>query len=259
MNDIIDITLPTTLRPSVLDTTLKSFCKNLFVDSDRYRVIFNVDPVGEECDPLEIVDIVKSYFNNVKYNIAKNPSFPVAFKWCWDQVESENVFHMNEDWILLRSISIDSMLNVFSIYPEVATLRLSKYKIESDPENLIFFANHCKYIAAKDCLIAAADRRHDQFGTSPQLIRGEYIKQSRSFLRIDKLPDKQFIRSKNKELFETVINKWDYAIYANPGDEALIVDIGKKWMAKNGLRRRKTKGKGPTWIKIEPSKKRTTK
>jgi hypothetical protein len=238
----IDITMPTTLRPGILDKTLKSFTSNVFTDKDRYRFIFNIDPIGENCNQEDVVKIVNKYFDNILYNMAEEPSFPKAFKWCWDQVEADFVFHMNEDWELLRPININNMINILKENKNLSCLRLLKMDV---PNNLKFFRS--KYIDMNKYL--KAERREESFGTNPELIRAEFVKEARKFLRNDYNPEKQF-RSQFPEMFKNVVMRWDYAVYALPGDKALIKDIGEKWKEK--MKFRKKKGQHfTTWEEIK--------
>lgn len=243
MSSKIDITMPTTLRPKLLNKTLESFTKNLFTDKKRHRFIFNVDPVGEKgCKPEDIIEIAHSYFDDVLYNVAEKPLFPKAFKWCWDNAESDYIFHMNEDWELLRPINIDDMISILLKNNNLACLRLLKMDV---PTNLKFFRS--KYTDKGGYL--QAENRKVSFGTNPELIKAEFYKEARKYLLEDANPEKQF-RPWQKEMFNNVTSKWDYGVYARPGDKMLIKDTGKNWMSRNKFR----KAGGPGFVKWEEIK-----
>lgn len=226
MKEKIDITMPTTLRPVILDRTLKSFTEKVFTEKDRYRLIFNIDPVGEKgCKSENVIEVASKYFDNILYNIAEEPSFPKAFKWCWNHAETNFIFHMNEDWELLRAINIDHMIRLLKENQNLACLRLLKMNV---PPNLYFFRS--KYINKSHYL--QAENRDASFGTNPELIREEFYKEARKYLLDNANPEKQF-RPWQKEMFENVTKHWDYAVYAKVGDKMLINDIGKNWMVKN--------------------------
>ena len=243
----IDITMPTTLRPEILERTLDSFCKNLFIERDRYRFIFNIDPVGEDCEPAAILNLAKQYFSNIKYRIAEKPLFPAAVIWCWNQVEADFIFHMNEDWELTRPINIDHMISLLNKHQNLACLRLNKMDINANPDNIVVFGG-CKYIPNPDGFLLAS-RRDNQFGTNPELIRGTFVKTARRLFKPYQNTEKQFRRG-HPEMFKQVVMKWDYALYAKPGDSVLIRDIGKEWMKNNKFQ--KEGGPGFTkWEKIK--------
>jgi len=43
----IDITMPSVIRPALLEGTLQTIVKNVVDNIDRFRLIINVDPIGE--------------------------------------------------------------------------------------------------------------------------------------------------------------------------------------------------------------------
>lgn len=230
----IDITMPCTLRPEIIRQTLETFCKHLFTDRDRYRLIVNIDPIGEDCAQNDIMKICKGYFPNIIANKPDKPHFPTAFKWCWDQAESKYIFHMNEDWKILRKADIDKMIAILENNPQLATLRLSKHKLWHKMGSVKLFGD-CIYRQKKGFLIAT--RRNDQFGTNPCLLNGNFVKQARKHLTIDANPEKQFRRS-YIDLFEKVVMKWDYGLYGKPNDDRIIVDTGEKWKEEHGFQKK---------------------
>ena len=240
---MIDITMPTTLRPALLDRTLESFTKNVFTERERYRFIFNIDPVGEAgCSPMDVVDVANKYFDNILYNIADEPSFPKAFIWCWEQAESDYLFHMNEDWEILRLINIDHMIKILEENTNVACLRLLKMDV---PPSLKFFRSKYKNMGK----YLLAEKRDVSFGTNPELICGKFYKNARKYLLDDRNPEKQF-RPAQKKMFENVTKHWQYAVYASPGDKMLIKDIGRGWMKKNKFQKKGGPG-FTTWEKTK--------
>jgi len=225
--DQIDITMPATLRPGIFERTLTSFCKKMFTDRDRYRLILNVDPIGEsDCKPKHIIKIAKRFFPTVVAHVPKQPSFPTAFIWCWKQAFNDCVFHMNEDWVLTRPVDIDTVIDLLEANPHVANMRFPKMDI---PANLVIF--NCQYVVKKGYL--QATRRNNQFGTNPSLLRGEFVYATRDRMIPTKNPEKQF-RPSCPDVFE-IVDQWDYAIYAKPKQKALIKDIGRAWMNDHGF------------------------
>ena len=223
----IDITMPSTLRPSVLERTLVSFCENLFTERGRYRLIMNVDQIGEDCSPMDVVDVGRQFFPRVIYHIAEEPSFPKAFKWCWMQAETPFVFHMNEDWELLKPIDINQLVMLLVKNPELACMKLCGLDVPEGRPNL-----GCEYFVRDGFLVAS--RRDNQFGTNPELLRGRFVREARHYLLDDRNPEKQF-RDTHPEMFQNVVMKWDYAIYARPGEPKSIQDIGRQWMEEQGF------------------------
>jgi hypothetical protein len=129
---MIDITMVSTIRPGLLKRTLDTWCEHMLTDPSRYRLILNVDVIGERYDPMYIVDMAKSYLPNITYNInTENCSHSQAFKWCWDQVESDYILLIDDDWELLRSVDIDDMITKINSIDNLANLRLLKVPVPS--------------------------------------------------------------------------------------------------------------------------------
>jgi hypothetical protein len=229
----IDITTTATLRPELLEKTYKSFFTNLFMDKHDYRIIINVDPIGSELYAAkEMVLIAKKFCNNVIYNCPKEANFAKAWKWCWEQVESDFVFHLEEDWELLRKVDINHMIGILNNNLNLAALRMLKINV---PKDLWFFRSA---YTVEDGFLKAEDRSVS-FGGNPQLIKSEFVKQACKYMTIDKNPEKQF-RPDSKNLWEKVVSKWDYGVYANPGDKKLIIDIGRQWMENHRFQKKES-------------------
>jgi len=237
MKEKIDITTTATLRPELLERTYKSFFENLFIDKYNYRIIINIDPIGSnKYRAQEVISIAKKFCNEVIYNCPEEANFAKAWKWCWEQIDSDFVFHLEEDWELLKKVNINHMIDILNDNPNLATLRMLKMDV---PYSLTFFRS--KYKVEKDFL--KAEDRSVSFGGNPQLIKSEFVRQARKYMITDRNPEKQF-RKGSIELWENVTSKWDYGVYAMPKDKALVRDIGRIWMSRHGFK----KEGGPVFI-----------
>ena len=108
----IDITMPAVVRPALLEGTLKSIVENVVDDMKRFRLIINVDPIGERIKPAKVVRTAQKYFPNVVSNIASKPSFPNAVKWVWSQATAPFILHWEDDIDILRKIDINDMIKI---------------------------------------------------------------------------------------------------------------------------------------------------
>jgi len=223
--DKIDITMTAVLRPLLLSHTLISIKEKICRgDTSRYRLIINVDPIGEDVDQLKVIKTAKKNFDNVVYNLPDKPSFPHAVRWVWSKVEAPYVFHIEDDWSFSREIDVDHMINILKSHKDLSSLRLYKYKT---PTSKTIFTFACKWHYHKEGFYLAADWKK-QFGLNPILIKKEFIDQALPHMRDDTNPEKQFRYS--REYMRPIIKKWKYGIYSKPGDEAAVVDIGRKWI-----------------------------
>lgn len=226
----IDITMTAVRRSSILKKTLSSFCEHLFYDNnDRYRLIVNIDPVGDLEKMKRVVHQCKYYFKNVIFNIPATPSFPKAVIWTWSQVEAPWVFHLEDDWIIHRNIDINDMIRNLTERPGLACLRLYKRPIPNNKKPKLF---DCRYRYNKSGFFVAGDSG-TQFGLNPVLIRKKFIDQALPLMDPERNPEKQF-RYTNPKMKDFIM-KWQYAIYGRPGDGTLVSDHGVAWRKKNGL------------------------
>ena len=60
----IDITMTATIRPGIVSQTLESYCSKIFKERDRYRLIINVDPVGEQVKAKEVLKVCNEISSN---------------------------------------------------------------------------------------------------------------------------------------------------------------------------------------------------
>lgn len=221
----IDITMTCTLRPSILERTLVSFRANLFRKRDDYRLIVNIDPIGEcGIEPLDIAFVCKKYFDRIIYNMPDKPSFGGAVKWLWSQVETELFFHLEDDWVLNQDIDIDHMMAIHAKYPTLANLMLSKYDINNSLRlnrirATLDFSSEGFFVT---------ENRGSQVALSPTMMKKKFTDKIYPLLQQDANPEKA-IRATNPEI-KDMLNDWQYGLYGDPGQKACIEDIGREWM-----------------------------
>jgi len=229
MSDIskpeIDITMTAVLRPAVLSETLASIKEKICSgEDDRYRLIINIDPIGENVQPKSVIKTAKKNFSNVVYNIASTPSFPQAVKWVWKNSTAPYIFHIEDDWLINQDIDIDKMISILDRYIKLSSLRLYKYKTTKAATINTF---GCKWDYQLDGFYLARDWKK-QFGLNPILIKREFIEQALPLMKDDVNPEKQFRYS--QEYMKKVISNWQYGIYSYPSNAPVVVDIGRRWI-----------------------------
>jgi len=228
----VDITMTAVLRPKILDGTLKNIVNYVVDDPDRFRLIINIDPVGENVKPKEILKVAEKYFNNVVCNIPKKPSFPKAVKWVWEHSDAPFVFHWEDDVNILRKINIKHMICILNKYEDLSSLRLYKAKI---PKKQSFKTFSCYWKYYKEGFYIANDWQR-QFGLNPILVKREFIDEAVTRMVDHVNPEKQFRNTQNYMV--PLIKKWKYGLYGKPGEHRLIDGRkGQSW--KNKMRLRK--------------------
>ena len=204
---MLDITTTATVRPSLFLQTLKSFTSNLFTNRKEYRLILNVDPIGEDIDPMEVVKVGKQFFDNVVYNVPEEPNFAQAVKWCWSSSNSEFIFHLEDDWTLSRKIFINNFLRIIKDNNKMMSLRLPKLNLVKLVKNDIKNGFIC----------------HHKLLLNPGFFRGDFIRGISSKMNIIDNPEKQL-----RKVFK-LIDGQIAGIFCGPGVGGYIKHHGRGW------------------------------
>lgn len=214
---MLDITTTATIRPALFHQTLKSFTDNLFTNRKEYRLILNVDPIGEDVDPMEMVKVGKQFFDNVVYNIPDEPNFAQACKWCWSNTSSEFVFHIEDDWRLCKVISIDHMIEILKNNDDLLSLRLPKRRVKEFPKSYGF-------------------RRRKKVGLNPTLWKGDIIRSICSNMNVTDNPEKQ-VQVSHRDYKNNGFTSGMY--FEKDVKGKYVKDIGRAWMKDSDFGKRK--------------------
>jgi hypothetical protein len=216
---MIDITTTAVIRPKIFNETLSSFRKLIFSDKYSYRLILNVDPIGEKVQQNEMYKIAKKFFNNVVVNYPTEPGFTKAVIWCWKQVESDYVFHLEDDWRLICPISLKSMVKILDHNSTLVSLRLNKLNIKPQIVKGVDFI-YCPKLSL-----------------NPTLLKGKFIKGVVPLMVENLNPEKQLRTYFNNERSD-YISKFRYGIYVKDSCKRTVIDIGRIWMRNSEYQKR---------------------
>lgn len=245
---MIDIVIPATLRPLILDRTLLSFSKYLFSDAEDIinHIYINIDPVGINDGTYEVVQTARKYFLEEKTDIFTplNASFPKAFWRLFVNSTSDFVFYLEDDWLLCFPHCLHSMMDLMIKKPELGILRLPwKCTDEMSMKNWKWhFPWNGEYFECPEEI-----KRSVGFCGHPSLINGKFIRNAMKYLDVTKNPEKQFHRG-HPELMKEV-DRWKYGVYGKPNQKEAIIDIGRRWMVNNNLKKAGCKAFFTTWEK----------
>lgn len=231
---MIDITMTATRRPEILHKTLSSFGENLFhhIGMEEFRLVINVDPVGLDIPSEDVINVAKQYFTNVTYRTPTIPNFSHAWTWCWEQTSGEFVFHLEEDWELLRPINFIRMIRVMDQNPNLVHLRLSTWKSEIKLKQWKWLLDY------EDGYYKIPEDVQGTIGFCghPSLNRLDFIKMclknTNPYTNIEKQ-----IKWRNKPLWEH-LEHCDFGVFQEPNSPAAIRDIGRRWMVDNGFQKK---------------------
>lgn len=202
----LEFTSTECVRPEINDISYSSFRDNLTgIDFDNSILYLNIDPIPDDRDPLEVVEVARRYFGKVEYNIAHNPNFCAAIKYVWSKPTAPIFFHLEADWILHSKIDIrDIISNLYN--DNVISVNLRAYKP----------------IPPYICL-------------SPGVHKTEYIKEIAQRLDIRYNPERQ-IRPKSELYPEGGALLNDKGSIHYP-DNVIISDIGRAWINESAVQK----------------------
>lgn len=226
MLEKIDVTTTATVRPEILDSTLYSFCNGfLKCNTDRCRLIINIDPVGDtNHTPTDVLEIARLYFKNVVYNIPKESNFANAFIWTWKQVTAPFIFHLEDDWELMRDVDLEEMLSLFAKYEDLAILRLPFTDAEATRAKQWnkWFPYNGEYMACPPEMVGGL-----AFSGHPSLIKRDWLKRILPLLHGRGCPEKQ-IKHHNARIND-ILQRYRYGVFQRPQEKKAIRDIGRFW------------------------------
>ena len=213
----IDITMTATIRPLILERTLYSFTKKMLTDKNRYRLIINVDPIGENVASKEVLKVAKKYFDDITYNYPDIPGFCKAAMWCWRQTTAEYIFHLEDDWELLCPINIDSMIDILNENPKLISLRLNKDNTGSNKQTRAWGFMY-----------------YPKISLNPTLFKGNFIREVVELMDPELNPEKQ-LRPTDKHERGRLIALITNGIYTKDSTGIVVKDIGRSWMDKSNF------------------------
>lgn len=276
MAESVDIAMTAVLRPRVIKRVLQSI-KTMICNSydGQFRLILNIDPIGEDIHPQQIASIARSIFPNLIYRVAEKPSFPLAVKWIWSQVKSKYFLNVEDDFKVVKELDLNKMIHIMEDHQRMGSLRICRGKIElkrvkgkkrmqwSKPINDM----NGEYITRGRCKWPYNERGfylspggHGQFSMNPSLMRTEFVKQlipyledgispERILMVADWLPEawgkKRYLRLKQ------YVFSWRVGMYAEP---LVLEDLGRKWREQQKLVKPGKRGIGTTWERCDSTK-----
>jgi hypothetical protein len=219
----LDVVMTATLRPALIDLTLASFYKNLLGQSERVRLIINIDPVGDDdCHPEDILNICRRHSSDIIHRSPERPSFSGAVKWCWEQVETDFFLHLEDDWLLRKPVSLKAAINLLIPDPDIATVRFNRLTNPGEEP------------------VASPG-----FSLNPSIIRKKFIDEALPFFSRDLDPEKQFCALAGER--ERVLSHWKFACYGKANESPYVIDTGRKWRKFMNLGKWRHDGGDITW------------
>jgi hypothetical protein len=222
----IDVCTTATLRPEILNQTYASFSEHLLARAPfDYRLILNIDCIGDDVPPEAVCDVAAQYFPRHVIRFAEEPSFDRAFAWCWDQVEAPYFFWLEDDWIMMHDLDLARMVELLETEHDLALLRLNFFGTRNDEwcrqwqKHVPWNGRYFELTEEQKTCIA--------FSGHPSLIRREWSKIMRQQLVPGWCPEKCLSGHFPDSL--ELLKPWRYGIFQVPFSPPTLKDIGRPW------------------------------
>jgi len=226
----IDITTTAMPRPDILDRCYSSFQKYLIgVDFTECDCYINIDPLPasneRQCKYINqmisaTIETAKKHFGNVIVRAPKTPNYAAAYKWLWSKAQSDIILNIEDDWELLRPISVNHLIKKFTAIKTLYQIVFRAYS----------------YVYPTCC-------------TSPSLLHRRWYKPVSNGMNKIENPESQIHKNNNNKFSVFVPNRKTCDSKKHPGkkreiekyiipypknnfDRSCIIvkDIGKKWI-----------------------------
>jgi len=203
MNEIITFTTTAMVRPSIIEQTYSSFEKKMSLKFKDFNLRINVDPAPHctEKSMMKVVNIANRFFGKVEYNLSSSCSFPKAVKWCWSDIKTPYVFHLEDDWRLISFVKLDDIIGILNNRRDIDQVCLRAYYNQS------------------------------KLGLLPHVIRSSAAMNFSKYMKDDVNPEIQMksgeCRDENGNLFCSP-DSVDH--YPRDPNSVVIKDLGRIWM-----------------------------
>ncbi len=239
MKFAMDFCSTSILRPNILEQCYLSFQKNLVdIDLKECRLFLNIDCVPNTQSlwawgngaawpytPKDNIAVAERFFGSVVTRIeSKRPSLHKAINWMWSQVESRYVFFLEDDWKLLRPVSVMDILDKFK------SKKLQQVRLRWEPDEFYRRGRTLTY------------------GLAPSVCRKFFCKHYvNKIKRVKYCNPERFLKKHNPSPGRKVL------LYPDSGQT--VIDIGCDWKQDNKLWVRVSVDNGQ-WIRKDTYTKR---
>lgn len=237
---MIDITFVSGARPDLMEATLASFQENMFQNIEVRKAFFNIDPIfGGPAEVTECEQLAKKYFPKAIIFKPTKPSFGAAVKRLWMETSDLHVFHLEDDWNLLHTVTSTDLSE--NMLDDVGMVQLA-----IQPRG--YYGGEYLYITKRKRIFGYEifSKKVHAYGTSPRFIRSGLCKKYGDLLKPNLDPEKQVYKNKNYRL-SRAHQKWKCKILYGPDDDQLILDTGREWRNQRAIQKIDYRGKAK-WV-----------
>jgi len=212
--------------------TLESFDKNLLKGFSINHLIVNIDPVfGTVDDEKECVSLIRAYQADATIYRPNVASFTAAVKRNWSATTAEVVLHLEDDWLLQRSVT-PSLIDAFKDDPSLAQICFNHATKAWDSRRrgaICYHRHRLRFLGFPTPL----KRKVPVFLTCPSFFRGSFLRGAARLLDLAYDPERQFHSEINKSL-ESYVSPF-HNIMIGDAPDYYITDTGRKWREIRGI------------------------
>jgi hypothetical protein len=243
----LDVTLVCGARPELLLPTLQSFQKRVFKHFDLGTCYANIDLFGgNEDDRKACREIIQQHFKSVKITEPATPSFGMAVKTIWSQVQSPFVLHMEDDWEVLEDITPARVLPLF-VGPTRAVKLVCKELMWNGNDQ--YYERTRKY-RMFGLIVWKSLRKRSIFGTSPAFFSADFVRSAAMMMDPSLDPEKQ-MRPKNNPQLAAYVEQFRCKLLPGLAQQNIIRDTGRDWRSERGIEKVIVAGRS-VWKQAEP-------
>lgn len=129
LGDQVLFGIPASLRPDILERTLRSFNTRFGITLRDFTVRANVDRVPKSRPSImvgDVVDVLTGFFGKVDWRSPEEPSLGNAARWVFEGATLPYLFYLEDDWELIVDSSLQEMVLLLqSLPPTVAQVRFA--------------------------------------------------------------------------------------------------------------------------------------
>jgi hypothetical protein len=223
---LIDIAMTATLRAEVLSKTLESIRTKL-INPDGFRLVVNIDPVGIQGTLPDVLNIINENFPNNIINTPKTSDHVKAFRWVWENSKSEYILFWEDDYVLLKNIELQSIINSIKDISKLAYVNFDRKNksVLSYAGYKGRFKQYSEYLWERIM--------GNSLGGPPSLMTSQYIKSMLPLIVGE--PD---LLSTYHPKAQKALTRWKFFTYTEHGGSH-VEDIGRAWLSSKGLVRTK--------------------
>lgn len=200
MHNKISFTTTALVRPEIIEKTYASFSKNLVgIDLSKCTLYINIDPIPNNANPMPVIKIARKFFGEVCVRIPMSPNFSSAVNWCWESANTPYIFHLEDDWLLLKEIDIQKTIKLFDK-------------------------------GALEVVFKAYAYEYDRLVLSPAIWKRDLYKTFAGKLDININPE---IQLRNKKFAAT----FGISNIKSVGKRPIVRDIGREWLVGRNLKK----------------------